>query len=94
MGGGGRGYAALPGGSVPTSPASFSTKDRWIIYQQVKAIWSVTLQRFELTLVRHGHTPDYSTFVPGPRAPCLVRYRRRLREGAGRALVEAAPVRP
>lgn len=63
-------------------------------YQQVKAIWSVILQRFELTLVRHGHTPDYSTFVPGPRAPCLVRYRRRLREGAGRALVEAAPVRP
>jgi sterol 14-demethylase len=46
-------------------------------YQQVKAIWSVLLQRFELILAGRGHTPDYSTFVPGPRGPCLVRYRRR-----------------
>jgi sterol 14-demethylase len=51
-------------------------------YQQVKAIWSVLLRRFELSLVRRGHVPDYSTFVPGPRGPCLVRYRRR-RRGAG-----------
>ena len=63
-------------------------------YQQVKAIWSVLLQRFELTLVRHGHAPDYSTFVPGPRAPCLVRYRRRPRASAGRAPAQAASVRP
>ena len=59
-------------------------------YQQVKAIWSVLLQRFELTLVRHGHVPDYSTFVPAPRAPCLVRYRRRRLASAGRAPAEAA----
>jgi sterol 14-demethylase len=51
-------------------------------YQQVKAIWSVLLQRFELTLARRGHAPDYSTFVPGPRAPCRVRYRRRTGPGA------------
>ncbi len=59
-------------------------------YQQVKAIWSVLLQRFELTLVRHGHAPDYSTFVPAPRAPCLVRYRRRHGASSGRTPVEAA----
>ena len=48
-------------------------------YQQIKVIWSVLLQRFELELVRHGHVPDYATLVPGPRLPCLVRYRRRRR---------------
>jgi sterol 14-demethylase len=45
--------------------------------QQIKVIWSVLLQRFELTLVRPGHAPDYSTFVVGPRRPCVIRYRRR-----------------
>jgi len=45
--------------------------------QQVKVIWSVLLQRFELELVQPRHVPDYSTFVVGPRRPCLVRYRRK-----------------
>lgn len=45
--------------------------------EQIKVIWSVLLQRFELTLARTGHAPDYSTFVVGPRRPCVVRYRRR-----------------
>ena len=44
--------------------------------QQVKVIWSVLLQRFKLELVQHDHQPNYSTFVVGPRRPCLVRYRR------------------
>jgi sterol 14-demethylase len=47
--------------------------------QQIKVIWSVLLQRFELTPARTGHQPDYTTFVVGPRPPCLVRYRRRRR---------------
>jgi len=47
--------------------------------QQIKVIWSVLFQRFELTLARRGHAPDYSTFVVGPRPPCVVRYRRRRR---------------
>lgn len=59
-------------------------------YQQVKAIWSVLLRRFELSLVRRGHVPDYSTFVPGPRGPCLVRYRRRPAATVGPAPVETA----
>ncbi len=50
-------------------------------YHQIKVIWSVLLQRFELELVRRGHEPDYTTVVPGPRAPCLVRYQRRRRAG-------------
>src|SRR5262249_49671677 len=57
-------------------------------YQQVKAIWSVLLRRFDLALVRHDHRPDYSTFVPAPRAPCLVRYRRRHRASPERGGVE------
>jgi len=44
--------------------------------QQVKVIWSVLLQRFEMELVQPNHEPNYSTFVVGPRQPCLVRYRR------------------
>jgi len=39
----------------------------------------VLFQRFELTLARTGHAPDYSTFVVGPRTPCVVHYRRRRR---------------
>ena len=45
--------------------------------QQIKVIWSVLLRKFELELVKHGHQPDYSTFVIGPQRPCLIRYRRR-----------------
>jgi len=44
--------------------------------QQVKVIWSILLQRFELKLVQPHHEPDYATFVVGPRRPCLIRYRR------------------
>lgn len=46
-------------------------------YQQVKVIWSVLLRRFELTLADPHPRPDFSTFVIGPRAPCIVHYRRR-----------------
>jgi len=46
-------------------------------YQQVKVIWSVLLQQFDLELAQQRHQPDYSTFVVGPRRPCIVRYRRK-----------------
>lgn len=46
-------------------------------YQQIKVIWSVLLRRFELELAQPDYQPNYSTFVVGPRQPCLVRYRRR-----------------
>jgi sterol 14-demethylase len=45
--------------------------------QQVKVIWSVILQHFDVELVKLQHEPDYSTFVIGPRPPCLIRYRRK-----------------
>jgi sterol 14-demethylase len=48
-------------------------------HQQIKIIWSTILQRFDLSLARSGHQPDYTTFVVGPRPPCRVRYRRRAR---------------
>ena len=61
--------------------------------QQIKVIWSVLLQRFELVPARIGHAPDYSTFVVGPRPPCIVRYRRRRSRAAVRApgLVGSTP---
>ncbi|HEX2317128.1 MAG TPA: cytochrome P450 [Thermomonospora sp.] len=46
-------------------------------YQQVKIIWSVLLRRFDLMLGQRPNPPDYSTFIVGPRRPCLVHYRRR-----------------
>jgi sterol 14-demethylase len=46
-------------------------------YQQIKVIWSVLLRDFELELAAREHQPDYSTFVVGPRRPCMVRYRRK-----------------
>lgn len=52
-------------------------------YQQVKVIWSVLLRRFELELVDPAPQPDYSTFVVGPRRPCLIRYRRRTSAAMG-----------
>lgn len=51
--------------------------------QQIKIIWSVLLERFELALTRVGHRPDYTTFVVAPRTPCRVRYRRRRRPLVG-----------
>ena len=48
-------------------------------HQQIKVIWSLLFQRFELELAQAEHQPDYTTFVVGPRQPCVVRYRRRRR---------------
>ncbi|MGH7353493.1 MAG: cytochrome P450 [Candidatus Rokuibacteriota bacterium] len=59
--------------------------------QQIKVIWSVLLRRFDLTPVRTGHRPDYSTFVVGPRPPCIVRYRRRLRVTVTAPALTAVP---
>lgn len=52
-------------------------------YQQIKLIWTVLLRDFELELAAAEHQPDYSTFVVGPRRPCVVRYRRRAARGTG-----------
>ncbi len=46
-------------------------------YQQVKVIWSVLLRQFDLKLVHQNYEPDYTTFVVGPRQPCLIRYKRK-----------------
>jgi len=50
-------------------------------YQQIKLIWTVLLRDFELELAAGEHQPDYSTFVVGPRRPCVVRYRRKSASG-------------
>ncbi|WP_445632759.1 Cytochrome P450 [Nostoc sp. DSM 114161] len=46
-------------------------------YEQIKVIWSVLLQNFDLELVSQSYEPNYSTFVIGPKQPCLIRYQRK-----------------
>jgi sterol 14-demethylase len=52
-------------------------------YQQIKLIWTVLLRDFEFELAAGAQQPDYSTFVVGPRRPCVVRYRRRTANRTG-----------
>lgn len=46
-------------------------------YQQVKVIWSVLLRKFDFKLVQNNYEPNYSTFVIGPKQPCLIHYQRK-----------------
>lgn len=46
-------------------------------YQQLKIIWSLLLRGFDLEAMQPLGPPDHSTFVAGPRKPCMIRYRRR-----------------
>lgn len=44
---------------------------------QVKAIWTVLLDRFDLSLDTDFPAPNYGSWVTGPVTPCRIRYRRR-----------------
>ncbi len=44
---------------------------------QLKAIWTVLLDRFDFESVSGFPAPNYGSWVTGPRPPCRVRYRRR-----------------
>lgn len=44
---------------------------------QIKAIWNVLLDRFEIELNAPFPAPNYGSWVTGPKAPCLLRYRKR-----------------
>lgn len=44
---------------------------------QIKAIWTVLLDRFDFQLDTAFPAPNYGSWVTGPRTPCRVRYRRR-----------------
>jgi sterol 14alpha-demethylase len=46
-------------------------------YQQLKVIWSILLQHFDLELVQENYEPNYGCWVVGPKQPCLLRYRRK-----------------
>ena len=46
-------------------------------YLQIKAIWTVLLDRFDFYLDTAFPAPNYSSWVTGPKTPCRVRYRRR-----------------
>lgn len=46
---------------------------------QLRAIWSVLLRDFEFELVEKNYEPDYNRLLVGPRQPCRVRYRRKLK---------------
>ena len=44
---------------------------------QLKAIWSVLLDRFDVHLDTAFPAPNYGSWVTGPQEPCRLRYRRR-----------------
>ena len=46
-------------------------------YLQLKAIWTVLLDRFDLELATPFPAPNYGSWVTGPEEPCRMRYRRR-----------------
>jgi len=46
-------------------------------YMQLKAIWTVLLDRFEFSLDSGVPAPNYGSWVTGPQEPCIVQYRRR-----------------
>lgn len=51
---------------------------------QIQAIWTVLLDRFDFSLATGFPSPNYGSWVTGPRTPCRVRYRRRSRESVVR----------
>ena len=51
-------------------------------YAQLKAIWTVLLDRFEWSLDTAVPAPNYGSWVTGPEEPCRVRYRRRSQASA------------
>lgn len=53
-------------------------------YLQIKVIWTVLLRAFDFELLNPSPEPDYSTFVVGPKQPCLVRYRRKTKARTAR----------
>ena len=46
-------------------------------YLQLKAIWTVLLDRFDFHLDTAFPAPNYGSWVTGPETPCRLRYRRR-----------------
>ncbi|MCY4155952.1 MAG: cytochrome P450 [Gammaproteobacteria bacterium] len=44
---------------------------------QLKAIWTVLLDRFDFDLASEFPMPNFGSWVTGPKPPCQVRYRRR-----------------
>ena len=46
-------------------------------YMQLKAIWTVLLDRFDFEFDGAVPPPNYGSWVTGPKEPCRVRYRRR-----------------
>ena len=46
-------------------------------YLQLKAIWTVLLDRFDFHLDTEFPAPDYGSWVTGPEEPCRIRYSRR-----------------
>ena len=50
-------------------------------YLQLKAIWTVLLDRFDFHLDTAFPAPNYGSWVTGPETPCRLRYRRRSQGG-------------
>ncbi len=53
-------------------------------FMQLKAIWTVLLDRFDFHSDTEFPEPNYGSWVTGPKEPCRVRYRRRAQAGVFR----------
>lgn len=53
-------------------------------YLQLKAIWTVLLDRFDLSLDTEFPRPNYGSWVTGPERSCRLRYSRRSQPGVFR----------
>jgi len=63
-------YLAFGAGNHACSGEGFA-------FVQVKTIWSYLLRNYELEKVQNMPEADFTTMIPGPKHPCLIKYRRR-----------------
>ena len=45
---------------------------------QVKTIWSILSRKFDFELCHQHPEPDYSALVVGSKAPCMMKFRRKM----------------
>ncbi len=73
----GSGEGVLPFSFVGFGGGRHGCMGETFAYMQIKTIWSYLLRNFEFELVSPFPEPDYDSMVVGPKAPSLVRYKRR-----------------
>jgi|APGre2960657444_1045066.scaffolds.fasta_scaffold00793_4 sterol 14-demethylase len=74
----GSGQGGLPFSFVGFGGGRHGCMGETFAYMQIKTIWAYLLRNFEFELESPFPLPDYESMVVGPKAPSLVRYKRRV----------------